>query len=583
MHQKIITFISYLRTKMTVTAFIVLAVLATGSVYAIRGVNNRTQLVSLLAASEGTTNTEESAIAVAGSELPIDSVQLGNSWPGEVVSYGSVPIQPQRGGTIVEWRVKIGERVGAGEVLALLSAPPAMPELVKMLAEQAEGRARMRAQAVATKRFTELNNEQLGVLLQTVETTTNRSQSAISGKDDASGTARVAVEQAKGAVTAMRKNLSTTLEQTLARHMGIVSSVNPITTFRLGSLNRGYGVGDQQNQNTYEQRFMQLVQGLRNAEVFPADLATNYFFSFIRLANTTFDGNLVEIRGIATEDQEKFFDMLAKYRDAEAAVTMKEAEYTLGYAEQKKEIQEKISENEKMLAMAEAEAVAADASYTTVERSITGGLAVIASRSGIVSAINKKVGDFVEPGMPVASIDTEGVSEHFVRFQIPNNVRTPKAGDVLSVVRPGFSQDVQKVKLTGVGTSLDTTGAYMADASFLTLVDWPVAASVRVLVPQNGTTPIIKLSSVWWNADGKPHVWGISDAGRIFARKITIGRTLGASVEVYEGLKNGDRYVIVPTPDMHEDMLFDTTKNTNNTGGAPAKSGGEKPMGGMEM
>ncbi|MBI5152883.1 MAG: HlyD family efflux transporter periplasmic adaptor subunit [Parcubacteria group bacterium] len=583
MNQKIIVYISYLRTKVTLPMFIVFTVVAIGSVYAVRGVSNRAQLASMLTASEGAINTEVSNVAVVGSELPIDSAQLSTSWPGEVISYGNVPIQPQRDGTIIEWRVKIGERVEAGEVLALLSAPPAMPELVQMLAEQAEGRARMRAQAAATKRFTELNNEQLSVLLQTVETTTNGSQSATLVKSGNSGTARAAVEQVRGVATTMRHNLRTALEQTLSKHAKIVGNVNIISFFNSTSFNRMYGAGDQQNQNIYGLLFMQLVQELKNPDALPVDIASRYFSSFARLANTSIGEDLVDIREMATEDQEKFFDMLAKYREAEAMVTMKEAEYGLEYAEQKKEIQEKIAENEKMSAMADAEAIAAETAYTTVERSIVGGLAITAPRSGVISTINKKVGDFVEPGMPVASINTDRALERFVRFQIPSNIRTPKVGEILSVVRPGFSQDVQKIKLTGVGTSLDMTGAYMADASFLTPVDWPVAVSVRVLVPQNGTTPIIKLSSLLWDADGKPYVWGVSEAGRIFARKIIVGRTLGSSVEVYEGLKNGDRYIITPTSDMKEDMLFDDGKKTNNTTSTSAKSSGEESMGGMEM
>ena len=69
---------------------------------------------------------------IAGS----DDSDHGNalSWPGEVVSLGEIEIQPQREGTIVEWLVHIGERVSAGQAVARLSAPPAMPELTAMLA-----------------------------------------------------------------------------------------------------------------------------------------------------------------------------------------------------------------------------------------------------------------------------------------------------------------------------------------------------------------------------------------------------------------------------------------------------------------
>jgi multidrug efflux pump subunit AcrA (membrane-fusion protein) len=80
-----------------------------------------------------------------------------------------------------------------------------------------------------------------------------------------------------------------------------------------------------------------------------------------------------------------------------------------------------------------------------------------------------------------------------------------------------------------------------------------------------------------------PYVWGVSDAGRIFAKKITIGRTLGSSIEVYEGLKNGDRYIVDPTQNIHEDTLLENLAPKDSSSDAPAKSGEKAPMGGMEM
>lgn len=591
MYQKMKTHITHLREKMTATTaiLVVLAILAAGSVYAMQ--DKRTETST--AKEEVETKAQQAKDALpAGVEIvgsdSLDTAQLGNSWPGEVVSYGNVPVQPGREGTIVEWRVKIGERVGAGQVLAQLSAPPATSELVQMLAEQAEGRARMRAQASSTKRFTETNNEQLRALLATSDTTTKESQALLTGASSQTKTASAALAQAREAVTLMRKNIRTMLDQMLAKHASMTSNVTVVSASQFGSLNRGYGAFDSQNQNDYEMRLLALVRELKNSENLPIDAATSYFASFSRLANTSIMGEgRVDIRPMATDDQAKFFDMLAKYRDAEANISMKETEYALmaadktkEYAEQKKEVEEKIAENEKMVAMAEAEATASDAAYATVAQSVNGGLAIIAPRAGIVSTINKKVGDFVEPGMPVASLDTEVRTERFVRLQIPSNARKPNVGTVLSVMRPGFSQDIQKVRLTGVGSSLDTTGAYMADASFLTSVDWPVAASVRVLVPQDTIAPLVKLSAIWWNANSIPHVWGVSEIGRVFARKVNLGRTLGALVEVYDGITIGDRYVVSPTSDMQEDTLL---KRAEPHDSPTQSSGEEKPMGGMEM
>ena len=57
-------------------------------------------------------------------------------------------------------------------------------------------------------------------------------------------------------------------------------------------------------------------------------------------------------------------------------------------------------------------------------------------------------------------------------------------------------------------------------------------------------------------------------------------------MEVYAGLKNGDRYIQNPTPEIKENMFLDDLIKTapkEGAGSTPAKSGKDKDMGGMEM
>ena len=86
-----------------------------------------------------------------------------------------------------------------------------------------------------------------------------------------------------------------------------------------------------------------------------------------------------------------------------------------------------------------------------------------------------------------------------------------------------------------------------------------------------------------WDENGLPYMLGLSEGGRIFIKKIIIGRTLGTSIEVYSGIKNGDRYLINPTMDIKENTLLEDILpkeiNTDSSG----KEGEKKPMGGMEM
>lgn len=544
--------------KMTGMVFAVIMLAVFGTAFGSKNVfDQRTMQASVALGIEDSNDLSKMrGVATVGAEIATGIESPGSSWSGEIVSLGNIPIQPQREGTIVEWRVKIGQWVNKGQTLGKLSPPPATPELISMLADKAELLARARAQATTTEIFTEKTIEQLKTLSSSFE-------------KEASGV------QIKNAVSAQKQNVRVFIDQILSKHGSVVSNATTPSSFRFGSLNRQYGQLDQSNQNAYELAFMRLAKELNDADTFPFDSTQEYLAVAVRLANTTQESSeITDIRTMMREDQEKFLTMLTE-------ITTTEIEYKT----MRREINEKIADNERLRAMSRAEVKAAEASYATIEQSINGGLFIPAPRSGVISTITKKVGEFVGPGMPIASLNTGNTSERFVRFSIPNNVKLPKIGATLSVVRPGFSQDIQNVKVFGIGTSLDTTGAYMADATFLTPVDWPVNASVRVIAPQSSRDPIIEISSVWWSEEGAPHVWGVSEGGRIFAKKIIIGRTLGASIEVYEGLKNGDRYIVSPTTDIYEGVLLDDTiKDPISKDGAatlPAKSGGHENMPGM--
>jgi hypothetical protein len=196
-----------------------------------------------------------------------------------------------------------------------------------------------------------------------------------------------------------------------------------------------------------------------------------------------------------------------------------------------------------------------EATYNTVKAASTGNYPIVAPKSGIISSIMKRPGEFVGLGMPVAVVTTAGSDDILVRMRIPSNIQKPKVGESLSIVRPGFKTDIQQAKLVGVGISLDETGSYVADAVFTQATKWAIGASVRVLAPVNQTV-FIKPSAVFMNEEGMPTVWAVSEADRIFAKKITLGRTLGNSLEVYTGLVNGDRYITNPRPDIRENMFL---------------------------
>ena len=106
----------------------------------------------------------------------------------------------------------------------------------------------------------------------------------------------------------------------------------------------------------------------------------------------------------------------------------------------------------------------------------------------------------------------------------------------------------------------------LADADFVEPVDWPVHASVRVLASadQSGQA-LVSLSAVWWDDDGHPTVWLVTEENRIRPQEVKTGRTLGDKIEILEGLAQGSRIVSKATSDLEAgtqlDQLSSTTEN----------------------
>ena len=537
-------------------------------------------------AIEEATEDQGSLVDIVGDERLAGS-SSGNSWAGSIISLGTTPVQPAREGSIVSWMVKIGDRVYVGQPIAKLSEPPAMPDLTNMLATEAKMLAEKRAALETTKKFVVQNNAQLKTQLIGLEQSSKDSNTLLSSN--------VSIDQAKAAVLAMRGEIRAFLDQMVSEHVNTITNTHVASLYRGGSIYTSYGVLDQETRNTTDTNLYLLIAALKDPKALPLDEATQYLSAAVRMAHSSVYAEGVEdIRPMMKGDQEEFLDMVSKFKDAEADVSMKATEYENMNLEQKrmlvtdrKMIEEKIAENEKMLGMAEAEVKAAEAAYAAVLQGTKGGLYITAPLAGIISTIDKSVGDFVEPGMPVARVTSStGNAQPFVRFRIPGNVRPPKSGTILKVVRPGFSEIIKEVRVTGVGASLDASGMYMADASFTEAVAWPVDASVRVIAPDSTTSVTIALSSVKWDESGKPQVWAVSEAGRIYTKNVTLGRTLGVNIEVYEGLKIGDKYIIKPTTELREDMSIDelvpkqeTQKETEDESGS--KSNEHENMPGM--
>ena len=545
------------KTLIIITASLLLVIATTAVYSSMNKGSDKTDTMS----SETTTSEDASIVATFGvNGTSTESLVSNNSWPGELVSADISQIQPQRAGIITDWRVHIGEYVTQGEVLGKISAPPATPELIKMLAEQTEAVTKARAQVTISDEFATKEQARLNALKNSLE----------NGSATGSDLTFTSLTRLREKVDIKKKALRAFVEQAISTHVTTISNSTTWRSFSNSStINFQYGTLDQSTQYAYKVALSSLVEKLKTSQDIPIEDAQNYFALAVRLANSSNDDSTLAFKTITANDQNGFSTALSDYKDAQAMLADKETEYKLTISEQSSSV-------EKDRSMAYAEAKASEAAYSTVAGQITGGLAITSPSSGTVSAIYKKVGDLVGPEMAIAVIAGKDNTKLTVRIRIPSNTNRPMSGDFVSVIRPGYTKDIRQAKVLGVGTILDETGSYLADAILVDTVDWPVGSSVRVVPVKNGNTPSIKSSSVFWSEGGTPHVWAVTDADRIFAKKITIGRTLGDSLEVTEGLKSGERYITDPTLDISENMFLDDLikkdKTVEDTNSKPTKS-----------
>ncbi len=484
------------------------------------------------------------------------------SWPGEIISPNDADIQPPRAGTIISWNVSIGEYVQAGSVLGRLSAAPLTPELASILAEQAAALARAKARASSTGIFVGQTKGQLS--------TFSSSDSALQ-----------AIKDAKQTVSATEETIKSVLRRSIVKEFAIFSGssrdvLSAGSNLYSTALPYYFGAINSSLRDRYLIAVGNVLAVL-DKETIPQKEGTEYFLASTRLASASIAGGefftqaqLDDLRKEIGDDQADFNEAVEKYRDAVLNVSEKEKEY----AERTRDTANKSTELDREQITAQGEVEAAEASYRAVSGAIIGGTAIIAPKSGYISAIMSQIGEFVEPGKAVASISSGVQTNKIIRFRIPSNAEVPKKGDRVKIIRPGFAKDVRMATITGVGTALDGNGAFMADARVAGDLEWPAHLQVRV-VPEKrvSQTITVPFDAVFWTAENQPRVWIVEEGGLIHSRSVKTGRTFGDAVEILSGLEIGDTYISLASENITEGMKIEETIKASGEPTAPEGDG----------
>ncbi len=576
------------KTHVIIILISLVSVIIAAGVWIFFPIGKETSSNTANAESANNSSDSEPTVAVVGEEesLITGNTASNNSWPGEIISLNNLQVQPDREGTIREWYVRIGEKVRAGQVLGRLSRPPQTPDAIMALSEKSQMLGEARTDAEALRTYTVKRIAQLQQLRTDTENSNKQKIDLLRSDTKESNGALLSL------IASKKKLAQVILRGSISKVLPIMSNYTVIPTLKSNfniQLKNMFGIIDSSLRNNFSSVLFKALSDLEDENMVPEKSGLLYFDSTIKLANgslangeTLTELSLESLKQMLIEDQAEFITTLGEIKsmELERVNTQRESIDTLA------EINAMIIDLEKELAMSEGEVKAKETAYNSISGSITGGYSIVAPNNGVVSSIIKKPGEFVGPGMPVAMVTAGDRESVLVRMRIPNNIQKPQIGELLSIVRPGFGMDVQKVKLIGIGSSLDNDGSYMADAVFTGDTKWSIGSSVRILAPESSSSVLIKYSSIIFSEEGIPTVWAISEADRIFAKKITIGRTLGLLVEVYDGLKNGDRYIANPAPEVKENMFLGDLIKTipeENDASVPAKSGEDDDMGGMQM
>lgn len=404
--------------------------------------------------------------------------------------------------------------------------------------------------------------------------------------------AQAELDQAEAAVPLMRQSLRVAIERLTQRMAGSLSLTGTSPTDSTGAaimqFKWGIGILNSSAQEEYRRTLGQLLDAMKDPASLPDALALNYVKASLDLLSASLasadlpQAELNEIRTDLTDDQKGMIDALNDYKEAQATVALKQAEMrkilaerdqdlasantasinselaaqgasalkgklvaeaNTEFAKENAELEAKIGELNRELAMARAEVRAAEAAYGVLAAGVA-GQDIVATQTGVISAIFKNIGDHVSPETPLIGLSSEKATEKFVRFRIPIDARTPLVGEEVKIELPGFPFGGKNAKVAGVGLALDEKGFYAADAEFTEAVDWPVHASVRVNPTVQTAAPVlVPFTALWWDDQGSSHVWLVMENGKIRPQPVKVGKALGDRVEVEEGLEIGSRFV----------------------------------------
>ena len=263
-----------------------------------------------------------------------------------------------------------------------------------------------------------------------------------------------------------------------------------------------------------------------------------------------FVGNVVEGKSV-TKGEPLFYleggdvtdnDAAVKYAEAESNYQVAKADY-----DRKKLLFNEKIVSEREFQAAEAAYKQAEARFTSMKRSFAGGKVTLkAARDGFVSTLLVSNGDYVEPGTPLATVQSAGASNIVAELPMRYVDGLKSIKDVNIELQSGetFSMNANGGSVVAVGSAANKCNMLPLTISAGTIEGLVSGSIVTLYVISESKEAVIAVPRTALVEEmGNFFVFVQSNPISFEKREVTVGASDGMNVQIVKGLHAGERVV----------------------------------------
>jgi RND family efflux transporter MFP subunit len=178
---------------------------------------------------------------------------------------------------------------------------------------------------------------------------------------------------------------------------------------------------------------------------------------------------------------------------------------------------------------------------------------------GVVTAKKVDVGDLAAPGVPLLSLQKQAANE--VVFEVPEKyIPAIYLQQKVTVNIPSLQEKMLPAVVVRIDPSAD-----QKSRSFRIRAELPHDKSIRSGMYAKVEMPVGETASMVIPATAVVHqgqlmgIYLVDEHQVARFRLIRTGKAFGDNVEVVSGLKDGDRYVVIPPPELSDGTKVEMT------------------------